>query len=128
MYARCQGYTSSCEIGLILTPMPNSGAFRPISVVTRNPPECGKSVGVCNANIITAQRVDVIESTYPVMAHRYGMAPESAGAGKFRGGFGIVRKIEIQSEPATVTLSSERFEIGPWESLRRPLRPMCHYA
>src|SRR5262249_51550443 len=49
--------------------------------------------------------VEVIESTYPLFIHRYGMVPDSAGPGRFRGGFGMVREIEILSSEATVTVS-----------------------
>ncbi|MBM3803651.1 MAG: hydantoinase B/oxoprolinase family protein [Acidimicrobiia bacterium] len=58
--------------------------------------------------------VEVIESAYPLFIHRYGLVPESAGAGRFRGGYGMFREFEIHSERTTVTLSSDRFEIGPW--------------
>jgi N-methylhydantoinase B len=58
--------------------------------------------------------VEVIESAYPFFIHQYGLVPESAGAGKFRGGFGMVREIEILGEQTTVTVSSDRFETCPW--------------
>lgn len=58
--------------------------------------------------------VEVIESAYPFFIHQYGVVPESAGAGKFRGGFGMVREIEIESEQTTVTVSSDRFSTCPW--------------
>ena len=169
---------------------PNSGAFRPIEILTRPGSllEVQHPGAVCNANIITTQRivdvllgaflqvvpervcaacsgtmnllniggtdprtgllfsyvetygggqgalfdrdgtsgvhshmsntrnapVEVIESTYPLFIRRYGLVPESAGAGKFRGGFGMIREIEIESDGTVVTLSSDRFEIPPW--------------
>lgn len=58
--------------------------------------------------------VEVMESTYPLFIRRYGLIPESAGAGKFRGGFGMSREIEIQSERTTLTVSSDRFQERPW--------------
>lgn len=58
--------------------------------------------------------VEVIESTYPLFIHRYGLVPESAGPGTFRGGYGMFREFEIQSENTVITLSSDRFETGPW--------------
>jgi N-methylhydantoinase B len=169
---------------------PNSGAFRPLSVITRPGTllEVDYPGALCNANIVTTQRVvdallgafskitparvsaacsgtqnllniggrdprtghlfsyvetygggqgamidrdgtsgvhthmtntrnapvEVIESTYPLFIHRYGLVANGAGAGKFRGGFGMVREIEIQSEQTTVTVSSDRFERSPW--------------
>jgi N-methylhydantoinase B len=58
--------------------------------------------------------VEVIESTYPLFVHQYGMVAESAGAGRFRGGFGMVRELEILSDKTTVTVSSDRFRTAPW--------------
>jgi N-methylhydantoinase B len=58
--------------------------------------------------------VEIIESTYPLFIPRYGLVPESAGAGRFRGGFGLLREITVQSDETTVTLSSDRFALGPW--------------
>ena len=169
---------------------PNSGAFRPIQVLTkpRTVLEVQFPGAVCNANIVTTQRivdvlmgaflqviperalaacsgtmnllnigglnprtgelfnyietygggqgalldrdgtsavqmhmtntrnapVEVIESTYPLFIHSYGLVPESSGAGKFRGGYGMQREFEIQADRVTITLSSDRFELAPW--------------
>ncbi len=58
--------------------------------------------------------VEVIESAYPLFIHRYGLVEESAGPGKFRGGYGLLREFEVQCEQTTITLSSDRFQLGPW--------------
>jgi N-methylhydantoinase B len=58
--------------------------------------------------------VEVIESTYPLFIHQYGIVTDSAGAGRFRGGFGMVRELEILSQKTTVTVSSDRFGTAPW--------------
>jgi N-methylhydantoinase B len=58
--------------------------------------------------------VEVIESAYPLQVERYGLVPDSEGAGCYRGGMGMVREIRILSPSAGVTLSSDRAEIGPW--------------
>jgi N-methylhydantoinase B len=169
---------------------PNSGAFRPLEVITRPGSllEVDYPGALCNANIITTQRlvdallgaflqiipervsaacsgtmnllniggrdprtgelfnyietygggqgalidrdgmsavqnhmtntrnapVEVIESSYPLHIHGYGLVPESAGPGRFRGGYGMRREFEILADRVTVTLSSDRFEISPW--------------
>ncbi len=169
---------------------PNSGAFRPIKILTRPGSllEVQHPGTLCNANIITTQRivdallgaflqvvaervcaacsgtmnllniggtdprtgllfnyietygggqgalfdrdgasavhnhmsntrnapVEVIESTYPFFIRRYELVPESAGHGKFRGGFGMMREIQVESDHTTLTVSSDRFEIPPW--------------
>jgi len=58
--------------------------------------------------------VEVIESTYPLLIRDYGLMPESAGIGKFRGGFGMKREFEFLGNRNTITLSSDRFKYGPW--------------
>lgn len=58
--------------------------------------------------------VEVIESTYPLFIHGYGLVSESAGAGRFRGGYGMRREFEVEADRVTVTLSSDRFELAPW--------------
>ena len=58
--------------------------------------------------------VEVIESTYPLLVRGYGLVPETAGPGKFRGGYGMKRVIEILGDRVTLTLSSDRFELAPW--------------
>ena len=58
--------------------------------------------------------VEVIESTYPLFIHGYGLVPESSGAGEFRGGYGMQREFEIEADRVTITLSSDRFELAPW--------------
>ena len=58
--------------------------------------------------------VEVIESTYPFLIHGYGLVAESAGAGKFRGGYGMQREFEVLADRVTVTLSSDRFKFSPW--------------
>lgn len=58
--------------------------------------------------------VEVIESSYPLKIHGYGLVPESAGPGCFRGGYGMTREFEILADRVTVTLSSDRFERRPW--------------
>jgi len=169
---------------------PNSGAFRPLEVITRPGTllEVEYPGAVCNANIITTQRmvdvlmgaflqiipervsaacsgtmnllniggrdprtgklfnyietygggqgalidrdgtsavqnhmtntrnapVEVIESTYPLHVIGYGLVPESAGPGRFRGGYGMRREFEVLADRVTITLSSDRFEISPW--------------
>jgi N-methylhydantoinase B len=57
--------------------------------------------------------VEIIEHTYPLLVKRYGLVPDSEGAGKYRGGFGMVREIETYVD-ATFTLGTERAILKPW--------------
>jgi N-methylhydantoinase B len=57
--------------------------------------------------------VEVLEHVYPVRVHRYALRRASGGRGKFRGGDGIVREIEMLSG-AQVAMLSDRRKISPY--------------
>lgn len=58
--------------------------------------------------------VEVIESAYPLFLHSYGLVVDSDGPGRFRGGLGMRREIEVLSERTTLTVSTDRSRLGPW--------------
>ncbi len=57
--------------------------------------------------------VEALEMAYPLRLTRYHLRQDSGGAGKHRGGEGIVREYEIL-RPTTATILSERRAIAPW--------------
>ncbi len=56
---------------------------------------------------------EALEYAYPLRVRSYSMRPESGGGGKFRGGDGIVREIEVLTD-CDVTLLADRRTRGPW--------------
>jgi N-methylhydantoinase B len=56
---------------------------------------------------------EALEYAYPLQVRRYSLRPESGGLGKFRGGDGIVREIEVLTD-CEVTLLADRRSRGPW--------------
>ncbi len=56
--------------------------------------------------------VEETESNYPVRIVRYGLIPDSEGAGRFRGGLGLQRDYEFP-EAATFTVLADRDKAGP---------------
>ena len=56
---------------------------------------------------------EALEYAYPLRVRHYSLRHESGGAGKYRGGDGIVREIEVLTG-CEVTLLSERRTISPW--------------
>ena len=58
--------------------------------------------------------VEVIEASYPFRVERYGLVPDSDGAGKYRGGLGMTREILLMGEEATFSLSADRKNVAPW--------------
>ena len=56
---------------------------------------------------------EALEYAYPLRVRSYSLRAGSGGAGKHRGGDGIVREIEVLTD-AEVTLLAERRARGPW--------------
>jgi N-methylhydantoinase B len=56
---------------------------------------------------------EALEHAYPLRVRRYSLRPGSGGEGKFRGGDGIVREIEVLTD-CEVTVLADRRSRGPW--------------
>ena len=56
---------------------------------------------------------EALEHAYPFRVTRYSLRPGSGGAGKFRGGDGIVREIEVLTD-AEVAVLADRRSRGPY--------------
>src|SRR6266478_3009122 len=56
---------------------------------------------------------EALEYAYPLRVRRYSLRPGSGGSGKYRGGDGIVREIEVLTD-CEVTLLADRRTRGPW--------------
>jgi N-methylhydantoinase B len=57
--------------------------------------------------------VEALEYAYPLRVTRYSYRPGSGGGGKFRGGDGLIREIELLSD-ARVTLLTDRRRFPPY--------------
>ena len=71
--------------------------------------------GVANpaANIGNAP-VEVIENTAPIRVERYELVADSGGAGKWRGGLGVLRQLRYLGKGARLQLRSDRREHPPF--------------
>lgn len=56
---------------------------------------------------------EAMEYAYPMRVHRYSIRRESGGQGRFRGGDGVVREIELLTD-ARVTILSDRRKTRPY--------------
>lgn len=63
-----------------------------------------------NANI----PVEMIESELPLTLTRYGILPDTAGAGRWRGGMGLMREWRVDCPEAVFTANLERFKYRPY--------------
>ncbi|SUE43010.1 hydantoinase B/oxoprolinase family protein [Roseomonas gilardii] len=57
---------------------------------------------------------EMIESELPLTITRYGLLPGSGGAGRYRGGLGLVREWRIDAQEAVFTANAERFRFRPY--------------
>jgi N-methylhydantoinase B len=59
--------------------------------------------------------VEVIEARFPLLVRRYGLNVEGgSGAGRRRGGFGVIRDYEVLGEGASAYCSFGRTDTPPW--------------
>jgi N-methylhydantoinase B len=52
--------------------------------------------------------IEAMEMEFPLRVERYELVADSAGAGKFRGGLGVMRDLRVLADEATVALRSAR--------------------
>jgi N-methylhydantoinase B len=61
--------------------------------------------------------VEVLESEAPVLVKRFGLRPDSEGAGKYRGGFGAEYDLQIRHPSAVVVMrGKDRHSFSAWGS------------
>jgi N-methylhydantoinase B len=58
--------------------------------------------------------VEILETRVPLRVRRYGIRPDSGGAGRWRGGNGVVRELELLCDEAVVYLWWERSKTPAW--------------
>jgi N-methylhydantoinase B len=56
--------------------------------------------------------IEALEHAYPFRVERYALWDDSAGAGQYRGGMGVVRDYRVLSDDIVVSLSSERQHVA----------------
>jgi len=57
---------------------------------------------------------EMLELSYPVRIRSYGVNRDSAGPGRWRGGAGVVREVEVLAERATFSIRIDGVEQPPW--------------
>ena len=58
--------------------------------------------------------VETIEAIYPVIFTRYGLRPGSGGAGRMRGGLGLVREWRLEAESGRLNAAFDAFTSPPY--------------
>jgi N-methylhydantoinase B len=58
--------------------------------------------------------VEIMEATYPIRIEEYSLRPDSCGAGRTRGGLGVVRQYRLLADEAVMQLRTDRYINPPY--------------
>ncbi len=73
----------------------------------------GLTNGCSTIGISKAPPVEIMEQQFPVLYRRYALREASAGAGRYRGGFGLDYEIELRSGDARASFVMDHGRTGP---------------
>ena len=68
----------------------------------------------CNMTNTMNTPVEALEISYPLRVERYELREGSGGAGRHRGGHGVVRSLKVIDHEARVSLQSDRRRFPPY--------------
>lgn len=71
-------------------------------------------VNVDFGNLPTIHNAESIENEMPLLVESCELRPDGGGAGKFRGGVGMIRKVRLLGDEAQYSVLSDRGVIPPW--------------
>jgi N-methylhydantoinase B len=58
--------------------------------------------------------VETLEDRFPIVVEEYGFRPDSCGAGKYRGGLGLVRQYRLLAQSAMMQIRADRHAHRPY--------------
>jgi N-methylhydantoinase B len=58
--------------------------------------------------------IEIIELKYPLRYHRSELIADSGGPGRYRGGLGTMREVEVLSDGARASIQADRTVTKPW--------------
>jgi len=74
----------------------------------------GANAMSCGLHNLSNTPVEMIEAEHPVTFLEYGLRPGSGGAGRHRGGLGLVRTWRLDAEAGTFSANLDRFRHAPY--------------
>lgn len=74
----------------------------------------GASALSCGLHNNTNAPIEMVEAKYPVTFLRYGLVPDSGGAGRHRGGLGLLREFRLDAPSGSLSTNFERFVHAPY--------------
>ena len=57
---------------------------------------------------------EFVDLNYPVRVRRYAINPDTGGPGRYRGGCGVIRELEILTDTAMLSLRIDSIKTPPW--------------
>ena len=77
---------------------------------TKDGPDC-YSQGVHN---LANTPIEMVEATYPLRFTHYEFLADTGGAGKYRGGLGVLREIEFLDQRGVLNTQFDKFKVAPF--------------
>jgi N-methylhydantoinase B len=78
-------------------------------------PVCDGNDGVTNPASLAANiPIEVAESEYPIVVERYGLVPDTGGAGRYRGGLSVERVWRCLTPDTSLIVRSDRARHAPY--------------
>ena len=78
------------------------------------PSRDGASSFSCGLHNIASIPIEMIEDRHPIIFTRYALRQDSGGAGKYRGGLGMVREWRLESDTGVFAANFDRFRHPPF--------------
>lgn len=78
------------------------------------PGQDGANAFSCGLHNIAAVPIEMLEATHPLVFSTYALRPGSAGAGRWRGGLGLVREWQLTAPEGRFAATFDRFTIPPY--------------
>jgi N-methylhydantoinase B len=66
------------------------------------------------SDMTTLQPIEAVEQLYPVRVERTALREDSGGAGRWRGGLGLVREVSIHAAGAQLSVLAEKANLPPF--------------
>lgn len=74
----------------------------------------GASSFSCGLHNLASIPIEMVEDRHPVVFTRYALRPNSGGAGKYRGGLGMIREWRLESDSGVFAANFDRFRHPPF--------------
>jgi N-methylhydantoinase B len=79
-----------------------------------HPSADGASGFSCGFHNVSNSPVEMLEQDYPITFQKYALLPDSGGAGKYRGGLGLVREFRLDAPQGRFAANLDRFKFPPY--------------